>query len=66
MISTVKKVLTTAVLTLVFAFYANANDTNLYKMHSLFLYNFTKHIQWSNAEGEVFTIGVYNNQSKGF
>ena len=37
-------------------------QTNLYKLHSLFLYNFTKHIQWSNV-GDVFTIGVYGSNN---
>jgi hypothetical protein len=33
---------------------------NFYKFHALFLYNFTKHVQWSGA-GDVFTIGVYGS-----
>lgn len=33
---------------------------NVYKIHSLFLYNFTKHIQWTEV-GDVFTIGVYGS-----
>ena len=33
---------------------------NIYKLHSLFLYNFTKHIQWNNVDGD-FTIGVFGN-----
>lgn len=33
---------------------------NVYKIHSLFMYNFTKHIQWTEI-GEVFTIGVYGS-----
>jgi hypothetical protein len=33
---------------------------NVYKIHSLFLYNFTKHIQWAEV-GDVFTIGVYGS-----
>ena len=35
-------------------------QTNMYKLHSLFLYNFTKHIQWQNVEGD-FTIGVFGS-----
>jgi hypothetical protein len=33
-------------------------QSNFYKLHALFLYNFTKHIQW-NGVGETFRIGVY-------
>lgn len=33
---------------------------NVYKLHALFLYNFTKHVQWSQV-GETFTIGVYGS-----
>lgn len=33
---------------------------NIYKLHALFLYNFTKHVQWSEV-GETFTIGVYGS-----
>jgi len=40
-------------------FTANAQG-NIYKMHSLFMYNFTKHVQWSEV-GETFTIGVYGS-----
>ena len=35
-------------------------QTNIYKLHSLFIYNFTKHIQWHQGAGS-FTIGVYGN-----
>ena len=35
-------------------------QSNIYKLHSLFLYNFTKHIQWQNVEGD-FTIGVFGS-----
>jgi len=35
-------------------------QTNIYKLHSLFMYNFTKHIQWSDV-GDKFTIGVYGS-----
>jgi hypothetical protein len=38
---------------------AMAQD-NIYKLHALFLYNFTKHVQW-NEVGEIFTIGVYGS-----
>ncbi len=35
-------------------------QANVYKLHSLFIYNFTKHIQWQETGGS-FTIGVYGN-----
>lgn len=35
-------------------------QTNIYKLHSLFIYNFTKHIQWQQSSG-AFTIGVYGS-----
>lgn len=38
----------------------NYAQDNIYKLHALFIYNFTKNVQW-NEVGEVFTIGVYNN-----
>ena len=33
---------------------------NIYKLHSLFIYNFTKHIQWADV-GDTFTIGVFGS-----
>lgn len=40
---------------------SNSNaQANLYKLHSLFIYNFTKHIQWQQTSGN-FTIGVYGS-----
>ena len=36
-------------------------QTNMYKLHSLFMYNFTKHIQW-NEVGETFTLGVFGSE----
>ena len=39
-----------------------AQQSNIYKLHSLFIYNFTKHIQW-NSVGESFTIGVYGSEA---
>jgi len=38
-------------------------QANVYKIHSLFMYNFTKHIQWSGDVGDTFTIGVYGSNS---
>ena len=51
-----------SVLLLFFAIQYNSvvAQTNLYRLHSLFMYNYTKHIQW-NEVGDVFTIGVYGS-----
>jgi hypothetical protein len=38
-------------------------QSNIYKIHSLFLYNFTKHINWSEDVGDSFTIGVYGSSN---
>jgi len=38
-------------------------QANIYKIHSLFMYNFTKHIQWGEDVGDTFTIGVYGSSS---
>ncbi len=32
-----------------------------YKIQSLFLYNFSKHVKWENASDGPFTIGVYGS-----
>lgn len=40
---------------------AFSQSSNVYKIQSLFLYNFTKHVKWENEEGSVFTIGIYGN-----
>ncbi len=40
---------------------AFSQETNVYRIQSLFLYNFTKHVKWENAEGSTFTIGIYGN-----
>jgi hypothetical protein len=37
-------------------------QSNIYKLHSLFLYNFTKHIQWQNV-GDEFVIGVFGSDN---
>lgn len=34
----------------------------IYKVHSLFIYNFTKHIKW-NEVGDNFTIGVFGSEN---
>ena len=38
-----------------------AQETSIYRLQSLFLYNFTKHIKWENVEGQTFTVGIYGN-----
>lgn len=35
-------------------------QTNIYKLHSLFMYNFTKHVQWQGV-GDSFTVGVFGS-----
>lgn len=35
-------------------------QVNIYKLHSLFMYNFTKHVQWSEV-GDNFTLGVFGS-----
>ncbi len=37
-------------------------QSNIYKLHSLFMYNFTKHVQWDDT-GSNFTIGVFGSQN---
>lgn len=37
-------------------------QANIYKLHSLFIYNFTKHIQWQDV-GDSFTIGVFGSDN---
>jgi hypothetical protein len=44
----------------VLSYSSSKAQTNLYKLHSLFVYNFVKNIKWENV-GEEFVIGVYNN-----
>ncbi len=40
---------------------AFSQASNLYKIQSLFLYNFCKHVKWENTSADTFTIGVYGN-----
>jgi hypothetical protein len=40
---------------------AFSQESNVYRIQSLFLYNFTKHVKWEGAEGSTFTIGIYGN-----
>ncbi len=42
---------------------AFSQGNNLYRMQSLFLYNFTKHVKWEEGKGERFTIGIYGNSA---
>jgi len=42
---------------------AFSQGNNLYRMQSLFLYNFTKHVKWEGANSETFTIGIYGSGS---
>lgn len=37
------------------------SQASVYRIQSLFLYNFTKHIKWENTEGATFTVGIYGN-----
>ncbi len=36
--------------------------SNAYKIQSLFLYNFTKHVKWADT-GDTFTVGIYGNSN---
>ncbi len=38
-------------------------DGRMYKLHALFIYNFTKHIKWDASDNSSFTVGVYANQA---
>ena len=40
---------------------AFSQATNVYRVQSLFLYNFTKHVKWENTESATFTVGIYGN-----
>jgi hypothetical protein len=40
---------------------AFSQASNLYRIQSLFLYNFTKHVKWEQSSGERFTIGIYGS-----
>ena len=37
-------------------------QSNFYKLHSLFIYNFVKNIQWQNV-GDKFLVGVYGSDN---
>ncbi len=37
-------------------------QNNFYKLHSLFIYNFMKNIQWQNV-GDKFVVGVYGSDN---
>lgn len=56
------KLILNAVLLMVLVYgSAFSQASNVYRLQSLFLYNFTKHVKWEVAEGEVLTIGIYAN-----
>ncbi len=40
---------------------AFSQASNIYRIQSLFLYNFTKHVKWENSVGSTFTVGIYGN-----
>jgi hypothetical protein len=40
---------------------AYAQATSVYRIQSLFIYNFTKHVKWKNSVNESFTVGVFGN-----
>ncbi|NJN24688.1 MAG: YfiR family protein [Cyclobacteriaceae bacterium] len=56
----IKKITVFALLMAFVASSTFAQESNLYRIQSLFLYNFTKHVKWEN-ESSVFTIGIYGN-----
>ncbi len=37
-----------------------SQTNNVYRIQSLFLYNFTKHVKWEDTNG-TFTVGIYGN-----
>lgn len=45
------------------SFQPSFSQGNLYKVHALFMYNFTKHVQWQNDVGDAFTIGVFGSKN---
>ena len=60
-----KKIFTTVSLLMAMLFFIFTENQafaqeSIYKLHSLFIYNFTKHVQWENVTGD-FTIGVFGN-----
>lgn len=40
---------------------AFSQEMSIYRIQSLFLYNFTKHVKWDKANSETFTVGIYGN-----
>lgn len=42
---------------------AFSQGDNIYRMHSLFLYNFTKHVKWEGSESSQFVIGIFENST---
>jgi hypothetical protein len=41
---------------------AFSQGDNIYRMHSLFLYNFTKHVKWEEGQASQFVIGIFDNR----
>jgi hypothetical protein len=59
------KLLRIVVTIVLFWFFGNITvyaQSNIYKLHSLFIYNFTKHVQWTNID-DGFTIGVFGSEN---
>lgn len=56
------KILVVAAIIMVFVGMSEAfsQAASVYRIQSLFLYNFTKHVKWENTEG-TFTVGIYGN-----
>jgi hypothetical protein len=42
---------------------AFSQASNVYKIQSLFLYNFTKHVKWENSGRSEFVIGIYGSKN---
>ena len=57
------KLLAGVTIVMVFAGFSEAfsQETNAYRIQSLFLYNFTKHVKWENTDNSIFTVGIYGN-----
>ena len=56
------KILTAAAVLMVIAGATEvaAQSMSIYEIQSLFLYNFTKHVKWTNQSAK-FTVGIYGN-----
>lgn len=58
------KILMAAAILMVFIGISEAfsQEASAYRIQSLFLYNFTKHVKWENTQ-ETFTVGIYGNSN---